>query len=325
MKTVVNSREVSHLWAHKTQPCARNGRGSVFFEGDTIYSYGRHFPIARHVTIKNKPAVLFTTRRYSVTTSHHVGMVRHAIPYGLPVIEVDDVRVKPTVKFLDDYQERINEAAKKAKRSRLHKEWALEQIEGAVEEFKKIAELFDSDRTPVVPDDEWIAEQRKIAREISARESEARKGRERIERERMQVELEKWKNGEGNRSFYGLGFDYMRIDGDQIETTQGATVPLEHVKKVAPLILRLLAEGKTYKRNGHSIHLGHYVIDRLDEEGTLWVGCHRFAKDELLRIASHLNALEVTEKIATEKIENAEWLEDREAIAKAEKEEKTQS
>ena len=61
---------VAHLWAHKAEKSARNG-GNFFFEGDTIFSYGAHFPIARHVKTRRGRAVLFTTRDYSVTTSGH--------------------------------------------------------------------------------------------------------------------------------------------------------------------------------------------------------------------------------------------------------------
>lgn len=64
-KHVFDTNEVPYLWAHQTQSDARNAQGNLYFRGDTIYSYGEHFPIARHVTnSKCKPAVLFTTRTY---------------------------------------------------------------------------------------------------------------------------------------------------------------------------------------------------------------------------------------------------------------------
>jgi hypothetical protein len=62
---------VAHLWAHQSQDSARTANGNFFFTGDTIYSYGHHFPIARHVG----GVVLFTTRGYSVTTAGHKGHV----------------------------------------------------------------------------------------------------------------------------------------------------------------------------------------------------------------------------------------------------------
>lgn len=48
-KNVYKTAEIPHLWFHKTQQSARN-HGNLFFDGDTIYSYGYHFQIARHVT-----------------------------------------------------------------------------------------------------------------------------------------------------------------------------------------------------------------------------------------------------------------------------------
>ena len=49
-KHVFDTGEIPHLWAHRTQDEARNCQGNLYFTGDTIYSYGSHFPIARHVT-----------------------------------------------------------------------------------------------------------------------------------------------------------------------------------------------------------------------------------------------------------------------------------
>ena len=48
-KHVFDTGEVSHLWANRAQDEARNRQGNLYFTGDTIYSYGSHFPIARHV------------------------------------------------------------------------------------------------------------------------------------------------------------------------------------------------------------------------------------------------------------------------------------
>jgi hypothetical protein len=94
-KHVFDTGEIPHLWAHKVQASARNAQGNLYFDGDTIFSYGSHFPIARHVvdnpTKKNpKPAILFTTRSYSVTTSGHISAVRSAIPKDVPVFHVYD-------------------------------------------------------------------------------------------------------------------------------------------------------------------------------------------------------------------------------------------
>ena len=69
---------------------ARESGGRFYFVGDTIYSYGSHFPIARHVAHKGKAAVLFTTRSYSVTTAGHKCMVESACRH-LTVFHVADL------------------------------------------------------------------------------------------------------------------------------------------------------------------------------------------------------------------------------------------
>jgi hypothetical protein len=89
-KTVFDTDEVPHLWAHQTQQAARNAQGNLYFNGPTIYSYGSHFPIAAHVTGKGgQRAVLFTTDKHSVTTSRHIWAVRRSLPGSVPVFNVD--------------------------------------------------------------------------------------------------------------------------------------------------------------------------------------------------------------------------------------------
>jgi hypothetical protein len=81
-RKVFPTDEIPHLWAHQITPEARNAGRNLYFKGATIYSYGSHFPIARHVTSANgkRKAVLFTTRDYSNTTSKHKHLVRCALP-----------------------------------------------------------------------------------------------------------------------------------------------------------------------------------------------------------------------------------------------------
>ena len=53
------------------------GKGShMFIDGNVIYSYGYHFPIAR--LLDDKIAII-TTRKYSSSTSRHTTTVHHAL------------------------------------------------------------------------------------------------------------------------------------------------------------------------------------------------------------------------------------------------------
>lgn len=133
-RQVFSNREIPHLWAHQTQNDARNGTGSFYFEGKTIYSYGSHFPIATHVTGSNGQAgILFTSEKNSVTTSQHMSAVRRAIPPHVPVFAVpnqhvgfseaeDSYQHNQNLKhYTDDVSEYVSKCARA--RSASNKEW----------------------------------------------------------------------------------------------------------------------------------------------------------------------------------------------------------
>src|ERR1700719_5432309 len=121
MRHVVSSDKVAPLWAHQTQTEAHNAKRSVFFRCGVIYSYGEHFPIAKHVQNKaNESAVLFTTRDYSVTTSGHKSMVYSAC-HHLTVFHVSNVFANIKGEHegnLLDYAKRINSYLLKSTRAR---------------------------------------------------------------------------------------------------------------------------------------------------------------------------------------------------------------
>jgi len=62
---------------------------AIFYDGDTIFSYGYHFPIAVKL---GGNVILITRRRYSVTTTQHTNRVFFSIPFRFKVIEVDDLQ-----------------------------------------------------------------------------------------------------------------------------------------------------------------------------------------------------------------------------------------
>lgn len=112
-----DNSSIAHLWighnlSGKGQEQARNPSQNFYFSGDTIYSYGSHFPMARFVRSGKKQAIQFTTRSYSVTTSGHLSTVRGAIQGNdIPVFYVrnaaDEARYPEN---LADYSKRIEEA-----------------------------------------------------------------------------------------------------------------------------------------------------------------------------------------------------------------------
>jgi len=73
--------DVAKVWLRQSQDYGqeRSG-GSFYFRGDTIYSYGSHFPIAKLTAAPNgESVILFTARTYSNTTARHIQAVQSAI------------------------------------------------------------------------------------------------------------------------------------------------------------------------------------------------------------------------------------------------------
>jgi len=121
MKKVHKPAMVARLWADQSQKSAKTATGTFFFEGDTIYSYGNHFPIARHVKTKRGHVILLTLNAYSKTTARHVALVRD-VCFQFNVFQVYDIEAKPGALF-KEYRKRVKnmiDADAKAKGRQSH-------------------------------------------------------------------------------------------------------------------------------------------------------------------------------------------------------------
>lgn len=292
MRTRVDTNEVAHLWAHQTQHEARNGSGArnnFYFEGDTIYSYGRHFPIARHIEHKGVKAILFTTRKYSNTTSGHISLVRGAIPSGVRVFYVDDPSRMPDGRDIQKNENQAAELVAKAKRARTNREGYLASAQSLLDDAKELKEFFGLKGKVLTMDGLGV-----LAGEIEAARKQDAENRRKAEQARIkaaQENLTLWIGGANVFVPHGLPFAFGRIEGAELVTTKGARVPVEHVAKVSPLVRSIITNGRTFKRNGHTIHLGHYQLDEITADGTLRAGCHTFQKDEVIRILDLIDKL----------------------------------
>lgn len=86
----ISKYEVAHYWAHQLKKYARSG--NMYFYGDTIYSYGDHFPMAKVITYKGKKAYVVNSDRYSNSTSKHQNIVSESIPCDALVFHVSGCR-----------------------------------------------------------------------------------------------------------------------------------------------------------------------------------------------------------------------------------------
>ena len=93
---------------------ATEGKGSnMFIAGDTIYSYGYHFEIAKRIERNGATAYLFNSERYGSTTSQHQSYVRNAISGEIiccPGCVIDNLK--------EYYSDEVDELYRKLRKAR---------------------------------------------------------------------------------------------------------------------------------------------------------------------------------------------------------------
>jgi hypothetical protein len=316
MKKIVSNSMVAHLWANRSQPEARNPGGTFFFEGDTIYSYRKNWPIARftnkftHDSLgqNGRTIVLFNSDSYSITTSAHSRLARRAL-YQRSVHEISVPFVLPefdahasNLKYLAYRAELF---AVRAGRSRQQAEYNLHTATGYVEEFGtyKAAFLPEYPGTVSIPEDLAGIVAKKIEK---VKEQQEQAHARMLEREKAAIaealkHLDEWR-AEGrlslpnayllpvflrkiNRNKHILGHGVTEKTEPIVQTSLNAEIPLDHARRVWNAVRRAVITGAEYQRNGHTIHAGAFTVDRIDADGTLHAGCHTIKLDEMRRFA----------------------------------------
>lgn len=318
IKHVVSDSQVAHLWANQSQSDARNARKNIYFEGDTIYSYGGHFPIATHVTgTRGRKAIMFTTRTYSNTTSKHIWITKGALrgDVGVPVFYVEDPRgglSKPSKAMAEIWQQEYLALAITNLESACLKWVNSDSLIGLAQDSinvgNALASFFGSRKRIKLPTAllgkatvfcEKTAERRRKHGERVAykrlHESEIRLAKrmavEKKNAEEMKEQIVEWRTGsvDANNNYRLYSVPAMlRIkpgDGEVIQTSMGAEFPLSHGRRAYLFLGGLRAFGKTYQRNGHTAHVGQFVIDSMDSNGTVRAGCHTLSWDEIATFA----------------------------------------
>lgn len=302
VREVWDNSMVAHIWANQSQDHARNKQNNFYFSGPSIFSYGSHFEIARHVSKGKRRAILFTTRTYSNTTAVHISTVRRAIRGTDPVFHVPTIGESKAdiAANWQSYMSRARDLQLRAERARKNGEWYLGILSNLIAEANAYADFYGM-RVKRIPTD--LEEASKSVADslnrLTAKER-AEQARRRRAHEKRQAELaeqakerlDQWVAGDKVRTwdFHCLPCR-LRINGDTIETSHGAEFPLEHGIKAFPAILANREKAAEWVRNGHQIRLGHFGIDRIDPDGTVHAGCHVVAWDEIERIARQLGLI----------------------------------
>ena len=208
-------QEVAHIWANPRCEDDHASGFNMFFKGDTIYSYGRHFPIARHVeNEQGESAVLFTTESYGISTGKHKTYTsracRHLTLFHVPIIETSFSKfgVKDNTFNMRHYQASYDGIIDRAHRINSQSyggiSFYIQAAKNVLQEGNAYAVFFDLNDC-VIPAFKaklnWLVAryERLTSPEAEARREVARDKRLAAERKRYAVTLDQWASGKLNR------------------------------------------------------------------------------------------------------------------------------
>lgn len=309
-KVFSNFREVCHIWAADSQDEGRSSNMSFNASGvsvatmqrlairehSVIYSYRTAMGMILNMQDGRK-VLLLNRANYSPTTTKHQSAISNAVHnrhFDL-TLEYPGYLRRGGDNLLTTWQGDIDalaaavesdimELLDKASRARKNADLYRGQAARLAERLKAYADFMQLSYEPPALD---YAALKAKAEEAERREAERRAAAER-ERIAAQAEhLAEWMAGGDKRDrFSELR---LRVKGDEVETTHGARIPLQHAINIWPLLSRWKAEGKTYSGpvNNRTLHLGPYAVESFDGH-VLKVGCHLIPWVELERIAGLL-------------------------------------
>ena len=285
MKKVNTPDTVAHLFAHRSQTEATNSNRTLFFENDKIYSYGRHFCIARHVTNDaGETALLFTTRTYSNTTAKHISIVRNATNHK-NTIYCHNPNATNEGNF-NSFEDEIKNVLKGLATARKPEKYIneAEQIQNRAEKY---AQFFNLTTPPQIAELIEIATTGKYKDYLIQEANRITKEREESEKKALlkyKNDIKKFHKLEIHRIVNRLeNRDFLRINTNgRIQTSQGIEIPSE----IAKIAYNWIKSTKICDNSCNYKILDFYVTELTKE--FIKIGCHIIEIKEMNKIAKKL-------------------------------------
>lgn len=266
-KVYQNTAEIAHLWVNKIQEEARNSNNNFYFDGDTIYSFGNHFPIATHY----KDVILFTTKSYSSTTAKHIGIVLSASTHKDKIYCYNTLYAIQGYhnNNIEDFKLNITNHLQELDKARKPEKY----INPAKYVYKQCVEYCNLFEIKVPKDITEIIESvdngqyKKYLEKEYIRITEENKEKIRLQFLQFQNDLDKWKNG-SNHNLWNNPTDiiYFRLKDGEIETSKNIKLPI-------PVALRYYNQLKNNKlKVGNKIL--DYTITEINQD-TIIINCHK--------------------------------------------------
>lgn len=290
-KQVFPNEEVAHLFANQLHDSARNPGGNLFIQDNAIWSYGRHFCIAKFATNENgERKLLFTTRSYSNTTAKQIWQVRHATNHIDKIYcpDPNDYKTTNVANFVGQIKFHLKGLVTAKKPEKY-----IEPAKAVYENLKKYCEFFSLD-IPIEATNAIIeAENGKYKEYLQTEKAriDAEKEAQILANEKeAKLQLAKWRKFKTlTRSLrHRLNDrDYLRfnVETKRVETSQNVEIPEAIAKRAYKWVKT------TVKNGGCSGECEYKILDytvKAVSETLIEIGCHKIDVKEIDKLAKQL-------------------------------------
>lgn len=302
MKQVFTNDQLCHVWAQGTQASGRSD--SMFFEGNKIYSYGKHYLAAEiHTSKSGKRIALVNSHKYSVTTSKHLSSIRNALVGLMEYFECPDPNdLKSAVKSFDN--QALQTLLSTLKVSKVNSVSDLQfrerQISAAYGDVNCLRDFLGM--VNIKPNKIMLNKAKKhlksrLARyqELNTPEMIAKKELEKQKRDVLKVKklqgelaesIQKFRDSKPFSQYYRLNeleYELLRIHNDILQTSRGAEVPL----RAAKMLYKAVVAGKSIL----GAKVGNFTVvsvKDLGDDKAIKIGCHTILLSEAKQVLGNV-------------------------------------
>jgi len=293
MKNLKNIDETIHSFFNHTHESGKSG--NVYFENNTLFSYGSHFELAKFIEFEGKQYLFINTSSYSNTTSKHQSKVRSYINkslvekvfyfdfrnnssyyYSSYSFHLDKTNLIETINRLINSSKDCFNSQLRARENTWNYSHGMQFLNTAKSLNDIFYSLIGTDEIILISNLFYEIETlRNEAEQKSILINETRGEREKLKQikqlERNKERLEQWLKGENIRDLYNLPI-HLSLKDRIIETTKGAKITLNEG-------LNLLNKIKN-NENVHGLKVGSYTVNGFNND-ILHVGCHKISMEQI--------------------------------------------
>lgn len=314
-KVLSSNQEVAHYFANSVQ--SEGKASNYYFETDRdgiarLFSYGRHFCVARRI---NAGLFVMTTRTYGNSTSKHLAYARSALnnrtvvycaypEFGAATNKREAQQAMNAAMDEAETKRRIQQKTRDAHKARaLHLAEQFNAYLAALPENERECEPFDL---------AGLADVRAALVAMKERDAEALRKREEAKQVAAREYLAAWRT---DPTVQTIGMSSLppalRLNNKVsmhsvfpgptavIQTSHGAEIPVSDARALWPVILSVMRKERTPEEAARLVRrLGVYTLNTIRADGSIVVGCHDIAFNELARMAVALDLVQAEEVAA---------------------------